>query len=285
MPHDPIFEKVLLSESSFVIKEEHFTQFEIPWHVHPEFELTFISQGKGKINVGDYISDFRGQKLIMLGPNLPHSWYGPKEPDAETLAKQIVIQFPFDFLGAGFFDHYAFRRIGDLLKRSYRGIMFHDAELQKVKTMIQGFMQMNEFERIMEFLNVLHTLAERRQYNELSSIGYSRHLNKSESARLNAIYGFILDHFKTRLDLNTVASFASMTPQAFSRYFRERTRRTFVSFLNEVRIGHACKLLSEKSMSISQICYESGYSNLSNFNRQFKVMKSMTPTQYARGFE
>ncbi len=285
MPHDPIFEKVLFSESSFVIKEEHFTQFEIPWHVHPEFELTFISQGRGKFNVGDYIADFQGQNLIMLGPNLPHSWDGPKESDSEVLAKQIVIQFPFDFLGTGFFENSAFRRIDDLLKRSYRGILFHDVKIQKVTKMIQGIMHMNEFERIMELLNVLHILAHSKQYNELSSIGYSRHLNKSESARLNAIYGFILDNFTTHLDLNTMASYASMTPQAFSRYFRERTRRTFISFLNEVRIGYACRLLSEKSMSISQICYESGYSNLSNFNRQFKKIKSMTPSQYARGFD
>lgn len=285
MPFGPLFEKVLLSESSFLIKEEHFSHFEIPWHVHPEFELTYISQGKGKLNVGDYISDLTGQELILLGPNLPHSWYGPEETDSEILAKQIVIQFPYDFLGTGFFDNYAFRRIGELLKRSYRGILFNDTKIQKVTRMMQVIMELNEFERIMELLNILHILAEHKPYNELSSLGYSRHLNKSESARLNAIYGFILDNFKNRLDLSTVAGFASMTPPAFSRYFRERTRRTFVSFLNEVRIGYACKLISEKSMNISQICYECGYSNLSNFNRQFKQIKGMTPSQYARSFD
>lgn len=283
MPHDPLFEKVLLSESSFLIKEEHFTRFEIPWHVHPEFELTYISEGKGKITVGDFISDLDDQALLLLGPNLPHSWYGPNESDTEDLAKQIVIQFPFDFLGEGFFEQYAFRRIGDLLKKSYRGILFKDAG--KVIKLILDIMQVDEFDRIMGLLNVLHMLAECKQYLVLSSIGYSRHLNQRESARLNAVYRFILDHFKNGLDLDTVASYASMTPQAFSRYFRERTRRTFVSFLNEVRIGHACKLLSERSMSISQVCYESGFSNLSNFNRQFRTIKSMTPSQYASGFE
>jgi len=285
MTNDPLFEKVLLSESSFLVKEEHFSRFDIPWHVHPEFELTLLSQGKGRINVGDYISDFSEQKLLLLGPNLPHSWYGPDESAVTTVSKQIVIQFPTDFLGAGFFENPAFMRIGDLLNRCYRGLLFHHSEVKRVSHRIKKILQMGEFERTIELLLLLQTLAERKQFTVLSSIGYSTQLNRSESERLNNIYAFILDHFRSDLDLNKVASYASMTPQAFSRYFRERTRRTFISFLNEVRIGFACRLLSEQVMSISQVCYESGYSNLSNFNRQFKKLKSMTPSQYARGFD
>ena len=220
----------------------------------------------------------------MLGPNLPHSWYGSHTSGSEALAKQIVIQFPIDFLGADFFQHPAFRKIGNLLKQSYRGLVFHASELQTISAQIRDILQKDEFERTIELLNVLHFLAERKRYDRLSSIGYSTRLNKSESVRLNTIYRFILDHFKSDLDLTAVASNAHMTPQAFSRYFRERTRRTFISFLNEVRIGYACRLLSEGSQSISQICYESGYSNLSNFNRQFKKIKLMTPSQYAKEF-
>lgn len=284
MPHDPLFEKVLLSESSFLVKEEHFNSFDIPWHVHPEFELTYIIQGKGKINVGDFVADLKGPELLMLGPNLPHSWYGAQSSEEEVLSKQIVIQFPIDFLGADFFQYPAFRKIGDLLNKSYRGLAFEVSEVQTISGQIREILQMDEFERTMALLKVLHYLAERKRYDRLSSIGYSTLLNKSESVRLNAIYQFILDHFKTDLDLNKVASYAHMTPQAFSRYFRERTRKTFISFLNEVRIGCACRMLSQSALSISQICYESGYSNLSNFNRQFKKTKGMTPSQYARGF-
>ena len=285
MPHEPLFEKVLLSQSSFLVKEEHFSCFDIHWHVHPEFELTYISQGEGKINVGDYISELEEPKLLLIGPNLPHSWYGAKEPEQSVLAKQIVIQFPPDFLGDGFFENPAFREIRELLDKSYRGLLFHDSEMRMVSRRIRNVLQMNEFERTIELLNLLHSLATGKNYSELSSIGYSKQLNSSESVRLNTIYAFILDNFKSELDLKTIADIANMTPQAFSRYFRERTKRTFISFLNEVRIGYACRLLSEHSMTISQICYESGYSNLSNFNRQFKKTKSITPSQYARGIK
>jgi AraC-like DNA-binding protein len=137
----------------------------------------------------------------------------------------------------------------------------------------------------MALLRILHELAGKKKIRALSSMGYSTRLNQSESLRLNGIYAYILEHFRKDIDLAAVSSFASMTPQAFSRYFRKCTRRTFISFLNEVRIGYACRLLSEQSMSVSQICYESGYSNLSNFNRQFKRIKGMTPSQYARGFD
>lgn len=285
MSHEPLFEKVLLSQSSFLVKEEHFSNFDIAWHVHPEFELTYISQGEGKINVGDYISELDGPKLLLIGPNLPHSWYGSKEPEGKVLAKQIVIQFPPDFLGDDFFENPAFRKIRELLDKSNRGLLFHDSEKHELSERIARVLMMNEFDRIIELLNLLQALATQRNFTELSSIGYSELVNSGESVRLNTIYAFILDNFKTDLNLKTVAGIASMTPQAFSRYFKERTKRTFISFLNEVRIGYACRLLTEQSMTISQICYESGYSNLSNFNRQFKKIKSMTPSEYIRGFD
>jgi len=277
----PLFEKVLLSESSFLVKEEHFLGFDVPWHLHPEFELTLLMQGGGTKNIGDHISEIHDQELILLGPNLPHSWFGSETLEPASLSKQIVIQFPYDFLGANFFENHAFARIRDLLQRSYRGLLFHDPEKSDLINGVTKMLQLSDFDRTVELLKILNILAQSKKFEILSSMGYSSQLNRSESARLNAIYGFILDHFKTGLDLQTVATFASMTPQAFSRYFRERTRRTFISFLNEVRIGYACRLISEKKMSISQICYECGYTNLSNFNRQFKKIKAMTPSHFA----
>ncbi len=280
----PLFEKVLLSESSFLVKEEHFLRFDVPWHLHPEFELTLLMQGGGTKNIGDHISEIHDQELILIGPNLPHSWFGSETSEPEPLSKQIVIQFPYDFLGTDFFERHAFTRIRDLLHRSNRGLIFHYPEKSGLINYIRKMLQLNDFDRTVELLKILNILAQSKRFEILSSMGYSSQLNRSESARLNAIYGFILDHFKTGLDLKTVATFASMTPQAFSRYFRERTRRTFISFLNEVKIGYACRLISEKRMSISQICYECGYTNLSNFNRQFKKIKTMTPSHFAMGF-
>jgi AraC-like DNA-binding protein len=281
----PLFEKVLLSKASFLIKEEHFNRFDIQWHLHPEFELSFIFQGEGKINVGDHISEIVDQELLLLGPNLPHSWYGSINPRSSFKSKQIVIQFPFDFLGKDFFNQHAFSRISELLHRSSRGLSFYDPEKTRVTRKIRKMLHMPDFERTMELLNVLHILAQSKNYRILSSIGYSSQLNEHESARLNNIYKFILDNFRRDIDLRTVAKFSSMTPQAFSKYFKERTRKNFITFLNEVKIGYACRLITEKKMNISQICYECGYTNLSNFNRQFRRVMDLTPSQYVRQFE
>ena len=281
---DPLFEKVLLSESPFIVKEEHFSRFDIPWHVHPEYELTLISEGRGRLNVGDFISDFEPPLLLLLGPNLPHSWYGSADR-GNAVSKQLVVQFPTDFLGQDFFRNPAFRQIGGLLDQSNRGLLFTLSRLPGICDQIRGILQQNEFSRTMVLLRVLQELAEKKKYRELSSMGYSTLLNQSESRRLNGIYAFILEHFRNDLDMKSVAQYANMTPQAFSRYFKKCTRKTFISFLNEVRIGYACRLLSEKSMSVSQVCFESGYSNLSKFNRQFKKLKSITPTQFTKGFE
>ncbi|MEN8247404.1 MAG: AraC family transcriptional regulator [Bacteroidota bacterium] len=281
----PIFEKVLLGESSFLIKEEHFKHFNIPSHIHPEFELALLLQGEGKKCIGDHISKIQAKDLILIGPNIIHSWFAPEALKQAKLSKQIVIQFPNDFLGTDFFEHSAFNKIKNLLQNSYRGLAFNANEAHPVVSRIKKMLTLNDFDRTIELLKILNILAGCRKTMFLSSMGYSSQLNRSESARLNAIYGYILDHYKIGLDLNSVARFANMTPQAFSSYFKKRTRRNFISFLNEVKVGCACKLLSEKKFSISQICFESGFSNLSNFNRQFKNIMSMTPTQYVKEFE
>jgi AraC-like DNA-binding protein len=281
----PLFEKVLLSKASFLIKEEHFNRFDIQLHLHPEFELSFIVQGEGKLNVGDHISEITGQELLLLGPNLPHSWYGSVATGSPIKSKQIVIQFPYDFLGKDFLNQHAMSRISELLHRSSRGMSFSDPEKARVTRKIRKMLSMPDFERTMELLNVLNILAQSKKYHILSSIGYSSQLNEHESSRLNNIYKFILENFRNDIDLGKVALFASMTPQAFSKYFKERTRKNFITFLNEVKIGYACRLITEKKMNISQICYECGYTNLSNFNRQFRRIMNITPSQFAGQFE
>ena len=281
----PLFEKVLLSKSSFGIKEEHFDWFDIQWHIHPEFELSYLFHGEGIITVGDYISKIENDKILLFGPNLPHGWYGNASGKTSLKSKQIIIQFPYDFLGRDFFDNNSMLKIRELLTCSNRGLCFYGSEIRKIAGKIRKMFQVSDFERTIELLEILHILSQSKHFSSLSSIGYSQQLNEYESVRLNSIYKFILGHFKDHIDLNTVSEYVNMTPQAFSKYFKERTRKNFTVFLNEVKIGHACRLINEKKLNFSQICYECGYSNLSNFNRQFKRTMQQTPSQYASQFK
>jgi AraC-like DNA-binding protein len=283
----PKFEKVPSANSSFLIKEEAFTHFDVPWHVHPEFELTFIHSGQGKRHIGNSIEDLDIEELIFIGPNLPHSWYGSKNNEINQKKKdsQIVIQFSIDFLGKDFFEKPAFVNTLQLLKRAQLGICFYNQTLKFAKKEMRSMLQLNGFDQTLKLLNLLNRLALSNDYKYISCIGFTEVLNKTETDKMNKIYQFILEHFKEQITLNQLAKFASMTPQGFCKYFKIRTKKTFSSFLMEVKISYACRLLIEKNHNVLQISCESGFNNLSNFNRQFKRITKLTPSQYASQFK
>ena len=283
----PKFEKVPLVSSSFLIKEEVFTCFDVPWHIHPEFELTFIRSGQGKRHIGNSIEDLDYEELIFIGPNLPHNWYGSKTNEADSKKKisQIVIQFSIDFLGKDFFEKPAFVNIFQLLKRSQLGICFYGETRKFAVKKMYSMLSMNGFDQTLQLLTLLNRLSGSREYKYLSCIGFTEILNEADTDRINKIYQFIMEHFKEQITLNQLAAFSNMTPQAFCKYFKIRTKKTFSFFLNEVKISYSCRLLIEKNLNVLQICYESGFNNLSNFNRQFKRINKMTPMEYRKSFQ
>lgn len=283
----PTFEKVSIVNSSFLIKEEAYTYFDVPWHIHPEFELTFILSGNGKRHIGNSIEDLDHEELIFIGPNLPHNWYGSKtnEVDSKKKVSQIVIQFHIDFLGKDFFKNPAFVNIFQLLKRASLGICFYGETRKFARRKMRSMLQMNGFNQTIELLNLLNRLSVSMEYINISCIGFTEILNEADTARMNKIYKFIMLNFKEQLTLKEIASFANMTPQSFCKYFKIRTKKTFSYFLNEVKISYACRLLIEKKLNVLQICYEVGFNNLSNFNRQFKRIAKMTPMDYKKNLQ
>jgi len=284
----PQFEKIPLTDSSdtsFLIKEETFPYFDIPWHFHPEFELALIRTGQGKRHVGSNIEDLESDELIFIGPNLPHNWYGNKTNNAKSKCKshQIVIQFSYEFLGKDFFEKPQFANILKLLKRAQSGISFYGETRKLAKKEMISMLRMSSFNKTIVLLTLLKRLSESQEYKYLSSIGFTEKLNDADANKINKIYKYIIEHFKEPISLNQVANLANMTPQAFCKYFKMRTKKTFSFFLNEVKVSYACRLLAEGNLNVLQICYESGYNNLSNFNRQFKRITKMTPTEYIFG--
>lgn len=281
------FEKVPLTSTTFLIKRESLYHNVIPWHFHPEFELAFLSNVAGKKYIGNGIKDLEPDDLVILGPNLPHRWHCEKDNSQNHFKKephQIVIQFSYDFLGSDFFDKPPFSGILQLLNRANNGICFYGKGKILAKKIMNQMLQMNGFEQTIQLLNLLHMLSLSKEYEILSSIGFTETLNESDGNRMNRVYQFIISGFKEPITLGQVAKISNMTPQAFSKYFKTRTKKNFSYFLNEVRISYACRLLIEKNMDVLQICYESGFNNLSNFNRQFKRITKMNPTQYKTQF-
>lgn len=279
----PKYEQVPLVKSLYNIKKEYFYDVHVPWHIHLEYELVFIRMDNGIKHVGSHFGSISGSEILLLGPNLPHNWLVNTRSEA-AIGKsdyQVVIHFPKHVFGTGFFDLAPFAQINELLKKAEAGLSFRDAETPQIGREMETMLPMKEFDRSLALLALLQRLAA-KECTPLSSYGFNYVMNEEKVKRMNRVFQYITDNYKETISLEEIAGVANMTPQAFCKYFKERTHKTFIEFVNEVRIGHACKLLFEDNYNILQICYESGFNNLSNFNRQFKKFTSLSPIEYRK---
>lgn len=272
--------------SSFNFFAQDAAFFATPWHYHPEYEIVLVLESTGKKFVGSNISTFKPGDLCMIGAYLPHYYRNDEQfyaKDASIRARSLVIHFLEDFMGGNFFDLPECQAIKNLLERSKLGLNFGPKTLKKVAARIEGLQYVTGINRLMELIAVLAILSESEDIQELTTNSMSLQ-NEVDSARINGVLSYIIQNYQQEIQLREVAKLANMSESAFSRYFKKRTRRTFSQFIAEIRIEHACKLLVQDKMSISAISLESGFNNLSNFNRQFKQLKKTTPLVYRSTF-
>lgn len=267
--------------TSFLIKtakrkEEYKNPF---WHYHPEIELAYIVDGSGKLHVGNHISFYNNGGLILIGPNLPH--YGFMDRLSRK-NNQIIIQMKETFLGKEFLELPETKAINSLFARSRSGISFHGDTKKEVGERIKDLLYMTPIEKVTSFIHILNTLAESEEYKTLHAEGMAITVQHQDNDRIDVIYDHVREHFQRDIPLDEVASLVNMAVPSFCRYFKKLTKKTFVTFLNEVRIVHACKLISEEKMTITEICYESGFNNFSHFTKSFKKITGYTPSDYRK---
>ena len=273
--------------NSFNIKWDDFPHFTFPWHFHLEFELVYVIRSFGKRFVADHIEDFNDGDLILLGSNLPHFWKNDEaffNNDPRYQVNAIVIHFPKDFFKHQLESYSEFYQIKELLVRAARGISFQKQVADSLSSELKRLLKLKGLDRTLHFLKVLNKLAQTKQYKLLASETYRPDLHDWSSNRLDKVMHIINSNYRQTIKLETVANLIGMNPTAFCRYFKEKTGKSFIEFVNEMRIGYACKLLLEEKQSVSQICFESGFNNLSNFNRCFKKIRSFSPVQYRNQF-
>jgi AraC-like DNA-binding protein len=280
-----LLNKFVDQNSSFALEKHSYKNFLKIWHYHPELELVMILESNGTRFVGDNIEKFKAGEIVLIGKNLPHLWLNDEayfEEESQLNAQAYVIRFHESFAG-DLFRMPEMAAIYDLLQRARLGIKFtaedHNAALiQKAANMFN----LPAFEKVMALLELLKCLADQKAYKILSSNGYINSFKEIHDSKIVRIYEHIMNHFKEDISLNSVAELANMNPSAFSRYFKNIHKKPFNRYLNEVRIGYACKLLIEDKLSIAAVCYEAGFNNLSNFNRQFRAIKDMSPSAYIK---
>ena len=275
-------------EHSFSIRHDLVPFFYNKWHYHPEIELVYFIQGSGRQFIGDKIHHFKVNDTILLGPNLPHLWrsedrYLDKESNLSEEA--LVIHFLPNCLGAGFFDLPENIAIKQLLDRSKVGIRVKNETRERVVKLMYELLDAQGSKRIALLLDILYLIATATDTKTICNAGFDFHFDKGENERLNNIYQYIFKNFSQQITLEDIAKVAHISPHAFCRYFKARTKKTFSTFLLEVRTGHAAKLLAETHDSVADVCFNSGFNNFSNFNRHFKTIIGNTPLAHRKYYQ
>lgn len=273
--------------AAFEVKHLFAPHFDPNWHFHSEFQLFVALKGTGTRFIGDHVSSFKNNDVVFTGPDLPHLWQSDHEyftGDKDMITEGIVIYFPENFLGIDFLQKTEAYKVKQLLQRAQRGIEIYGGTAEKVIAMMRTMMTITDFDRVLLLLTLLNELAITTDYQLLASEGYSNSMKPTETDRMNRVHAYVMKNFREHISLKDVAAIANMSPSSFSRYFKVHANKTFSDFLTEIRIGYSCKLLTNQKANISQICYDSGFGTLSNFNRQFKAVTHYSPLEYRKKY-
>lgn len=256
-----------------------------PWHYHPEYEIAYIHRGKGTLFVGDTMVDYDNNEIILLGSNLPHEWRSEINKEPDLYSETVSAHFKRSFIGESFYDLSEVSRLNDLLEKSSRGVRVNDSFTKTyIKEKLLVLPETLGLKRIIKLLQILHKISESPGLTYLSSNSFTNSFDSSQDHRINKVYEYVMKNFQNSVSISEVAELVTMTNTSFCRFFKERANKSFISYLNEIRVGYACKLLLEGELTVSQISYESGFGNVSNFNKQFKKIKMITPTEYIEEF-
>jgi AraC-like DNA-binding protein len=275
----PCLEKVTSSPLAFTAYVRNDSEFPFQWHYHSEYELTLILDSHGQRMVGDGIAEYGPGDLVLLGPNLPHSWCsGPLRSSAKELNRALVVQFREDFLGQHFFQLSELDHVSSLLQRSANGLAFGHTEAgRKVASYLVKILDLPPAQRLLCLLSALVELAGESHAYRLSSLKLRPICRAQDQRRIDAICRYLSEHFEEKFDFIQLCKHFHMTQAAMCRFFKRATGRTLTTYLNELRVDAAIGLLLHTDESILNICFRVGFGNYSNFHKQFTRIKGVGP--------
>lgn len=274
----PILEDIQLQKgiSSFYAYRFKVPFFEFKWHYHPEYELTYIIKGNGYRLVGNSYEYYSDGDLILLGSNLPHTWYGKSEDNIQFEA--IVIQFSIDFINLFLNLNESFL-IKKMIENSVRGLSFNNENNKDVISKIIDLVDMNGMERILKLLSILEELS-LKSTTFVASNSFHNIISKDSEMRINKVCLFIQNNFSEKITLKQIAGLIYLSESNFCKFFKKMTGKTFSDYLNSIRITRSCQLLLQTEKSIGVIAFDCGFETMSYFNRVFLKKKGMTPKEF-----
>lgn len=268
------------SEEGFAFKAIRSSGFDCPWHVHPEYELILVIQGHGHRIVGDNISRLSAGDLVLVGPGLPHIWQDEPAPNGRASVYFLLIQFEDKFLRDGLLGLAAMEPLRRLLHQSKRGLHIVGKTQGKVTGLMNHMAELKGMDRVLQFLQILITLAASEECEPIASPGFVADTSLYDQERMDRVFQFLNSQLSEAVRLAEAARIVHLSEGAFSRFFRLHTGKTFPEFVNELRVGRACNLLMENNLNITEVAYECGFTNISNFNRQFLRLKGLSPREF-----
>lgn len=274
-----------VSGQSFLFRKFDSAAFDAPYHFHPEYELTSIVEGTGKRFVGSHMEDFSAGDLVLLGPNLPHCWKLEPVVQLQPAASAIVIQFNAAFLGDDFFNKNELQHIKRLFQKSASGVCFKQetraAANQRLLTLSS---EKSSFKLLMGLLEVLQMLGTSNEYHLLDQNSVIAERSAAEQERINPVLAYLVENFRSHVSLDIAAGIANMTTNAFCKYFKKITRKTFMETIIEYRLNYAIQQLVQTDLPISDIAFESGFGDVSHFYKMFKLKMGLSPLNYRKRF-
>ncbi len=276
-------------ENSFSVRQDTLPCIEHDWHFHPELELIYFLKSTGTRYVGNSIGSFGPGELYLIGSEVPHLFRNEKEyyekGKTGKIVDLIVVKFDRDFLGEKFLNLSESQNVQKLFRNASRGLKFSKAVTYLVHNHMVGLVGSRGLASIINLLRVLDILSVSENSVLLCGDGVTNTYKRDERKRMAEIINYLTQNFERKIELQEIAAIAHMTPNSFCRFFKKRTQKSFSQYLNEIRIRHACKLLIEGDKQVSEVCYQSGFNTFTNFNRQFKMLMGITPSEFMKKYE
>jgi len=267
---------------SFLVFDRVKDNFDFPIHFHPEYELNFIHNGEGvRRIIGDHMQEIDSVELVLVGPNLIHGWELHRCKNDKI--HEITVHIHEDLYGEQLLGRSIFKPIQDMLERSIHGILFSKNTALEIKPRLGNLSKLNSIDYYLELTSIFHYLANSKG-QKLLSTSSSKKENFENSDRIKIVHEYVQENFQRKISLDEISELINMTPVSFNRFIKKRVGRTFITYINDIRLSNATRLLMQTDLSIGDIGFKCGFNNIANFNRIFKKFKHCTPSEFRKQF-
>lgn len=276
----------LSEKDCFYVIERNKTEFTFPLHNHSVYELNYVENARGVQRiVGDSVEEIGDYDLVLItGKDLEHTWQNHNCQSTDI--KEITIQFSSDLFFQSFIEKNQFRSIKEMIEKAQKGVAFDISTILKVRPLLKSLSHEKQgFYAVMTFLTILYELSVSGDLQTLSSSSFAKAEQSYDSRRVKKVDDFLNAHFHEEIRLSQLADLVNMSEVSFSRFFKLRTGKNLTDYLIDIRLGHAARLLADSTQTVSEIGYNCGFNNLSNFNRIFRKKKGCTPKEFRENYK